>query len=58
VSPKTVEKHRSNLMRKLQLHNAAAITMFAVRNGMTSSEPIGGRAAARVGALQRLALVG
>ena len=41
VSPKTVEKHRSNLMRKLQLHNAAAITMFAIRNGMTSSEPFG-----------------
>jgi DNA-binding NarL/FixJ family response regulator len=58
VSPKTVEKHRSNLMRKLQLHNAAAITMFAVRNGMTSSEPVGGRAAARVDALQRMALVG
>jgi two-component system response regulator NreC len=47
VSPKTVEKHRSNLMRKLQLHNAAAITMFAIRNGMTSSEPFGDRAAAR-----------
>jgi DNA-binding NarL/FixJ family response regulator len=42
VSPKTVEKHRSNLMRKLQLHNAAAITMFAIRNGMTSTEPFGG----------------
>jgi DNA-binding NarL/FixJ family response regulator len=40
VSPKTVEKHRSNLMRKLQLHNAAAITMFAIRNGMTSSAPL------------------
>ncbi len=39
VSPKTVEKHRSNLMRKLKLHNVAAITMFAIRNGMTSSEP-------------------
>lgn len=39
VSPKTVEKHRSNLMRKLQLHNAAAITMFAIRNGLTSTEP-------------------
>ncbi|MHB8726438.1 MAG: response regulator [Casimicrobiaceae bacterium] len=46
VSPKTVEKHRSNLMRKLQLHNAAAITMFAIRNGMTSSEPFGNRAPA------------
>src|ERR1700730_15170505 len=47
VSPKTVEKHRSNLMRKLQLHNAAAITMFAIRNGMTSSDPFGDRAAAK-----------
>ena len=38
LSVKTIEKHRSNLMRKLHLHNAAAITMFAVRNGLTSSE--------------------
>jgi DNA-binding NarL/FixJ family response regulator len=43
VSPKTVEKHRSNLMRKLQLHNAAAITMFAIRNGMTGSTPLSTR---------------
>jgi DNA-binding NarL/FixJ family response regulator len=48
VSPKTVEKHRSNLMRKLQLHNAAAITMFAIRNGMTSSEPHNERSPARL----------
>jgi DNA-binding NarL/FixJ family response regulator len=48
VSPKTVEKHRSNLMRKLQLHNAAAITMFAIRNGMTSSEPFSDRGVARL----------
>lgn len=48
VSPKTVEKHRSNLMRKLQLHNAAAITMFAIRNGMTGSEPFGERAPVRL----------
>jgi DNA-binding NarL/FixJ family response regulator len=34
LSVKTIEKHRSNLMRKLQLHNVAAITMFAVRNGL------------------------
>ena len=38
VSPKTVEKHRSNLMRKLQLHNAAAITMYAIRNGLTGGD--------------------
>jgi DNA-binding NarL/FixJ family response regulator len=47
VSPKTVEKHRSNLMRKLQLHNAAAITMFAIRNGMTGSTPLSGRSSTR-----------
>ena len=34
LSPKTVEKHRSNLMKKLQLRNAAAITMYAIRNGL------------------------
>jgi DNA-binding NarL/FixJ family response regulator len=44
VSPKTVAKHRSNLMRKLQLHNVAAITMFAIRNGLTGMKPFAGRA--------------
>ena len=39
LSVKTIEKHRSNLMRKLHLHNTAAITMFAVRNGLTSGLP-------------------
>jgi len=34
VSVKTVEKHRSNLMRKLGLHNSAAITAFAIENGV------------------------
>jgi DNA-binding NarL/FixJ family response regulator len=46
VSPKTIEKHRSNLMRKLQLRNVAAVTMYAIRNGMTSAETIGERGAA------------
>jgi len=54
VSPKTVEKHRSNLMRKLQLHNAAAITMFAIRNGMTGSAPLSNRAPTRPQSLQNL----
>ena len=45
VSPKTIEKHRSNLMRKLQLHNVAAVTMYAIRNGMTSAYQHGGRGA-------------
>jgi hypothetical protein len=38
LSVKTIEKHRSNLMRKLNLHSAAAITLFAVRHGLTSSQ--------------------
>ena len=39
VSVKTIEKHRANLMRKLTLHNTAAVTRFAIRHGMlTASE--------------------
>jgi DNA-binding NarL/FixJ family response regulator len=38
VSPKTVEKHRSNLMRKLRLRNAANITMYAMRNGLLGTQ--------------------
>jgi DNA-binding NarL/FixJ family response regulator len=34
VSVKTVEKHRSNLMNKLDLHNTAALTSFAVESGL------------------------
>jgi DNA-binding NarL/FixJ family response regulator len=36
LSVKTVEKHRANLMRKLTLHNTAAVTRFAIRNGMVT----------------------
>jgi two-component system response regulator NreC len=36
ISLKTVEKHRSNLMRKLDLHNTAALTAFAVEKGLVS----------------------
>jgi two-component system, NarL family, response regulator NreC len=32
VSVKTVEKHRANLMGKLNLHNTAALTAFAIQN--------------------------
>ncbi len=32
VSLKTVEKHRSNVMKKLDLHSAAAITAYAIKN--------------------------
>lgn len=34
VSIKTVEKHRSNLMRKLDLHSASALTTYAIENGL------------------------
>ncbi len=34
VSLKTVENHRANLMKKLDLHNAAALTVFAMERGM------------------------
>lgn len=38
LSVKTVEKHRANLMRKLELHNAADITRFALRHHLMGSE--------------------
>ena len=34
LSVKTVEKHRSNLMRKLDLHNVSALTTFAIEKGL------------------------
>lgn len=36
LSVKTVEKHRSNLMRKLGLRSTAAVTLYAVRNAYLS----------------------
>jgi DNA-binding NarL/FixJ family response regulator len=41
VSVKTVEKHRSNLMRKLDVQNTAAVTMYAVRHNLVPVEVIG-----------------
>ncbi|MEO8418550.1 MAG: response regulator transcription factor [Methylophilaceae bacterium] len=37
VSVKTVEKHRSNLMKKLNMHNAASLTAFAIEKGMIAT---------------------
>jgi len=34
ISLKTVEKHRANLIKKLDLHNAAALTAFAMEKGL------------------------
>jgi two-component system response regulator NreC len=36
ISLKTVEKHRANLMKKLDLHNAAGLTVYAVDKGLVS----------------------
>ena len=34
ISTKTVEKHRANIMSKLDLHNAAALTAYAIEQGL------------------------
>ena len=36
ISLKTVEKHRANLMKKLDLHNAAVLTVYAVEKGLVN----------------------
>lgn len=36
LSHKTVEKHRTNLMRKLDLHSTAAVTAYAISNGLVT----------------------
>ena len=34
ISPKTVERHRSNIMNKLDLHNVSELTTFAIEKGL------------------------
>lgn len=34
ISPKTVERHRENIMRKLQLHSRAELVRYAIRKGI------------------------
>ena len=36
ISLKTVEKHRSNMMKKLDLHSASGITSYAIKNGLAA----------------------
>jgi DNA-binding NarL/FixJ family response regulator len=38
ISVKTVEKHRANLMEKLDLHNVQALTTIAIEKGLVSRE--------------------
>jgi DNA-binding NarL/FixJ family response regulator len=37
LSVKTIEKHRSNLMKKLDLHNASMLTAYAIEKGLVST---------------------
>jgi DNA-binding NarL/FixJ family response regulator len=37
LSIKTVEKHRSNLMKKLDLHNASMLTSYAIEKGLVTT---------------------
>jgi len=36
ISAKTVEKHRSNIMGKLDLHTASALTAYAIKKGLVT----------------------
>jgi DNA-binding NarL/FixJ family response regulator len=38
ISVKTVEKHRANMMNKLDLHNAAALTAYAIEHGLVMNK--------------------
>ena len=36
ISPRTVDTHRTNIMRKLDIHNVASLIRFAFQNGLTT----------------------
>lgn len=38
ISVKTVEKHRDNIMKKLDLHSTWALTTFAIEHGLVESD--------------------
>jgi DNA-binding NarL/FixJ family response regulator len=40
IAPSTVEVHRRNLMRKLDLHNVAELTTYALSCGMVGGQPV------------------
>jgi two-component system NarL family response regulator len=37
IAPSTVEVHRRNIMRKLDLHNVADLTRYSIRSGLVSA---------------------
>lgn len=38
ISIKTVEKHRANIMNKLDLHNASVLTAYAIEKGLVTNK--------------------
>jgi len=36
ISVKTVEKHRANIMQKLDLHTASGLTAYAIERGLVT----------------------
>ncbi len=36
ISPRTVDSHRTNIMKKLEVHNVASLIRFAFQNGLIS----------------------
>lgn len=36
ISPRTVDTHRTNIMKKLDIHNMASLIRFAFQNGLSS----------------------
>ena len=36
ISSKTVDKHRANMMKKLDLHNSAGLTAYAIERGLVA----------------------
>ena len=43
LSIKTIEAHKLNLMRKLDIHNRASLVDYAVRTGLVAMQPAGKR---------------
>jgi len=46
LSVKTAETHRSNIMRKLNIHSVSELVLYAIRNNIIQAEVLGLRASA------------
>ena len=43
LSPKTVEKHRQSVMNRLNIHERAGLTRFAIAQGLVPAKPEAGQ---------------